>query len=187
MNRPAPAKAVLSRFKDDMVAFSKYANESPVVRIVHLADTQVLAFFSGNEDAEHELKQALKSVKKLIKLLHSVKDADYKMVQDTIPLLEHAVNFVTMKDDDKPHVKAQKLRYLLNRHAGQNALIWTEFLFGVLISTKGNEDLRKLNPFWDDDVVMNLTSLSMLPANRLGHTNRCIGTAIALEKMSETV
>jgi hypothetical protein len=76
---------------------------------------------------------------------------------------------------------------LLNRHAGQNALIWTEFLFGVLISTKGNEDLRKLNPFWDDDVVMNLTSLSMLPANRLGHTNRCIGTAIALEKMSETV
>jgi len=77
-----------------------------------------------------------------------------------------------------------KTRFLLNRIAGQNAFVWVEFLFGMLLSSKGEEDLLKLNPYLSADTVtaiMHLITMSMLRANRLGHTNRCIGTAISLE------
>lgn len=59
-----------------------------------------------------------------------------------------------------------------------------------MISTTGEEDLKRLNPFLDSGIiqtVMNLTSITMLRANRLGHANRCIESAISLEKMLKTV
>eukprot|EP01033_Poteriospumella_lacustris_P010457 gene10460-7435_t len=185
----APARAVLHRFRDDVAAFSQFANQSPVVRITHLADNDVRKYFAGDVSAANILNDALRSVQKLLKRLTSIKDADYQMIQDTIPLLEHAVNYVDTTVAD-PKEKAKRVRYLLYRKAGQNSLIWTEYLFGVLISTKGEADLRKLNPFLTDEsieAILNLTSLTMLRANRLGHTNRCIGTAISLEKMLESI
>ena len=50
--------------------------------------------------------------------------------------------------------------------------------------------MKKLNPFLDSRIiqtVMNLTSITMLRANRLGHANRCMESAISLEKMLDTV
>jgi thiol-disulfide isomerase/thioredoxin len=185
----APARAVLNRFKDDVAAFSDFANQSPVVRIIHLADNDVRKFFAGDSSTTNVMNEALRSVQRLLKRLDSIKDADYQMIQDTIPLLEHAVNYVDTSIGSAKE-KQERVRYLLYRKAGQNSFIWTEFLFGVLISTKGEEDLRKLNPFLSNEAVasiMNLTSLTMLRANRLGHTNRCIGTAINLEKMLESI
>ena len=120
------------------------------------------------------------------------------------------MNYVDIESSVEHRV--DKLRYLLDRRAGQNSTIWTgsiltfvdsitcffiiklfsctEFLFGVLISTTGEKDLRNLNPFLEYETihtVLNLTAISMLRANRLGHTNRCIGSAISLEKMLATV
>ena len=61
-----------------------------------------------------------------------------------------------------------------------------ELLFGVLISSKGIEDLQRMNPFLDEDrirVVFDIIVLTMLRANRLGHANRCIAMGINLQNL----
>jgi hypothetical protein len=86
--------------------------------------------------------------------------------------------------------KTLKTRFILNRIAGQNSFVWIEFLFGSLLSSKGEEDLLRLNPYLSTNTLaalFSLVMLSMLKANRLGHTNRCIGTVIGLESLLEKV
>jgi len=97
------------------------------------------------------------------------------------------VNWVSESTENKDY---EKTRFILNRIAGQNSFIWSEFLFGVLLSSSGEIDLLKLNPYIDGktlQVLLHLITITMLRANRLGHTNRCIGTAINLEELLSKV
>ena len=74
--------------------------------------------------------------------------------------------------------------------ATKNSEIWVEFLFGSLISSKGSEDLLKLNPFLSHetiDTMLTLITLTMFRANRLGHVNRCIGAIISLEGLLKKI
>lgn len=188
----APAKAVLSRFKDDMKAFAEFTNESPVFCMISLGLDVIKEFFSGNAEARQQIEFAHVSSKELLIKLQELKSMDNKMIQDAVPLLTHAANFINLENarSDDESVRKNKVRYLLNRIAGQRSIVWIEFLFGILISTKGEEDLRNLNPFLSKDMVrsiFSLVTLTMMRANRLGHTNRCIGMAINLEKMLETL
>lgn len=93
------------------------------------------------------------------------------------------VNWVSESTEIKDY---DKTRFILSRIAGQNSFVWSEFLFGVLLSSTGEIDLLKLNPYIDGNtlqVLLHLVTITMLRANRLGHTNRCIGTAINLEEL----
>jgi hypothetical protein len=93
------------------------------------------------------------------------------------------VNWVSESSEIKNY---DKTRFILSRIAGQNSFIWSEFLFGVLLSSTGEIDLLKLNPYIDGNtlhVLLHLVTITMLRANRLGLTNRCIGTAINLEEL----
>jgi hypothetical protein len=194
----APAASVLNRFKDDVTAFASSANTAKVSKVLHLSDLDVANFFdpsvaeTDKAQAENNLSQALAGVRQLIRKLYEIRDADAQMVQDTIPMLESAANWVPAEKSAAPtggtttvsSLSSAKTRFLLNRIAGQNAFAWVEFLFGMLLSSKGEEDLLKLNPYLSVETVTainHLVSMSMLRANRLGHTNRCIGTAISLE------
>ena len=186
----APAVSVLTRFKDDVSASAHYANTAKVAKVLNLSDRDVIAYFdtTGDESvtgaAEVRLAEALQGVRQLICKLNEIRDADAQMVQDTIPMLECASNWVPNVEKTATTASSAKTRFLLNRIAGQNAFVWVEFLFGMLLSSKGEADLLKLNPYLSADTVraiMHLITMSMLRANRLGHTNRCIGTAISLE------
>jgi hypothetical protein len=194
----APAVSVLSRFKDDVTAYATSANTAKVSKVQNLSDKDIVTYFDVNADeaarvtAETNLAQALVGVRQLIRKLYEIRDADAQMVQDTIPMLECAANWVPAADKAAAGAPAAasassaKTRFLLNRIAGQNAFVWVEFLFGMLLSSKGEEDLLKLNPYLTSETVtaiMHLVTMSMLRANRLGHTNRCIGTAISLESL----
>jgi hypothetical protein len=206
----APAVSVLTRFKDDVAAYAEFANTAKVVKVLNLSDSDVNNFFAADADgeasskeskeAEQRLAQALVGVKQLIRKLYEIRDADARMVQDTIPMLECAANWVPTETSTAtatatptgaaapaaPAAGSLKTKFLLSRIAGQNAFVWVEFLFGMLLSSKGEQDLLRLNPYLTPDavkVIMHLVTLSMLRANRLGHTNRCIGTAISLESL----
>ena len=208
----APAASVLNRFRDDVAAYAEHANTAKASKVVHLSDRDIAAFFErGDPQAEQTLRRALTRVQHLVIKLQQLRDADALMVQDTIPLLERAANFVpvspALSEDtadagaadagagaaregtEKKKVKATdaaKTRFLLNRVAGQNAFVWVEFLFGMLLSSKGEADLLRLNPYISAGTlttVTHLITMSMLRANRLGHANRCIGTAISLEAL----
>lgn len=181
-----PAKEVIKRFEGDVKDYADEANSIAVTKITKLSDQNIHDYFAGSADAERVLTEALAGVKMLMTRLQEIRDADVKMVQDAIPLIEKAANWVTRDVKDTDHVKSAKVRFLLNREAGQNAGVWVEFLFGTLISTKGEQDLLRLNPFIAPETVtaiFNLITTSMLRANRLGLVNRCIGTAIGLEQL----
>lgn len=195
----APAASVLKRFKDDVNAFASSANTAKVPKMQHLSDLDIANFFdpsvseADKATAEANLSQALAGVRQLIRKLYELRDADAQMVQDTIPMLESAANWVpgdkvssAGSTGSTTELPSSKTRFLLNRIAGQNAFVWVEFLFGMLLSSKGEEDLLRLNPYLSAETVTainHLVSMSMLRANRLGHTNRCIGTAISLESL----
>ena len=190
----APARAILARFRDDVKAFASFANESAIIEMNSLSLQTIKQFFASNNSdlmtSREELDKALISTRNLHTALNHLKEMDHRFVQEIIPLLTHLVNHVPLnKSDDQ---KEQKLHYLLRRESGASTKIWIEFLFASLISTQGIEDLKRLNPYLTSvgclpDEVMHMISLCMLRANRLGHTNRCIGSVISLEKLLQTV
>lgn len=185
----AVAHSVLSRIYEDVEAYANYANNSAVPKIINISDLDISNYFDNVSDADVVLQEALTNVKDLLQKLYKLRDSDSQMVQDTVPLIEKASNWVSRggatTNVQNPLEKA-KSRFLLNRFAGQNSFVWIDFLFGILLSSQGEDDLLKLNPYLSSSTVkaiMNLVTTSMLRANRLGHTNRCIGTVIGLENL----
>lgn len=189
-SKTAPAVSVLNRFKDDVQAYANVANYAPISKVKGISDTVVIDYFNGSLEAEKTLTQALEDVRNLKKSLESLRDSDSSMIRNAIPLVEEAVNLVDMKDDDPVHVLNEKTRFLLNRYACRNSNIWVEFIFGSLLSSKSFEDIRRLNPYISVatmELLFNLVSIIMLRANRLGHTNRCIGSVVGLESLLKKV
>lgn len=217
--KTAPAASVLNRFRDDVAAYAEFANTADIMNIRGLSERDIASFFSGTAQAEADLHRALASVRELLVLLHKIREDDSTMVANTINLLEQAANWVPQDGSDEMALTNAKTRFLLQRasgtyvrqltaivggysvqqvvnfiscfiSSGENAFVWIEFLFGSLLSSRGEEDLLALNPFLPRDTVatiLNTVAVTMLRANRLGHTNRCIGTAVTLEALLEKV
>lgn len=186
----APAKTVLNRFKIDVKAHADSANESAVVKIVNLSDADILSYFQGDPQAKIVLQGARAIVSDLTSQLYNLRDSDAEMVQNSIPLVEKVANFVALDNETSNVMRLSKIRFLLNRTAGLNATAWVEFLFGILISSQGEADLLRLNPYLSEESLESIKSLitiGMLRANRLGHINRCIGLVIGLENLLDKV
>ena len=203
--KSTPAMSVLSRFKDDVAAYATQVNSDPVLKVLKLTDKLVYNYFSGDTAAEEFLTDALKRVKFLHKKLILLRDSDADMIYDTLPLLEKASNLVPLSSQsprttltsstsssssgdevNDPH----KMRFILNRVAGRNAYVWKEFMFGILLSSQGEADLLRLNPYLPPQtvrIIMSLVTVIMLRSNRLGQTNRCIGMVISLQGLLEKV
>lgn len=189
-SKTAVAHSVLSRIKDDVAAFADTANHAPVTKISQLSDLDVRNFFAGVEGSEKKMIEAHQLLKSLLQQLYQLRDSDAQMVEDTIPLLERASNWVNVDEEIDSELRKSKTKFCLKRTAGINSSVWIEFLFGILISSKGEEDLLRLNPYLSSSTIkemLSLITISMLRSNRLGHTNRCIGIAINLEALLQKI
>jgi hypothetical protein len=158
--------------------------------MTQLSDLDVKNYFAGVDGSEKVMTEAHRLLKSLIQKLYQLRDSDAQMVEDTIPLLERASNWVNVDEEADPELRKSKTKFCLRRVAGIKSNVWIEFLFGVLISSKGEEDLLRLNPYLAPETIqemLNLITISMLRSNRLGHTNRCIGIAISLEGLLQKV
>merc|ERR1711871_544795 len=70
----------------------------------------------------------------------------------------------------------KRYAFLLGAESGRESKFWFELLVGMLLSTTGEADVAKLNPYLAEaDVkrIMDLTVGVMLAANRLGNLMRC--------------
>ena len=115
--------------------------------------------------------------------------ADGKMVHSVIPLLTAAANHVDAPAPEEGATRSlnydAKARFLLRRGAGQEPVIWHEFLFGALLSSTAAEDLMRLNPYLDRGIaeaLLDAVAVVVLRANRIGHVNRCIAGCVTLAK-----
>ena len=199
--KTAPAQSVLTRFKDDVDAYATRANTMNIVKFGKLADNVILDYFNSQSsshmpeaeisETERAMQDELDRAKLLMKKFRYLQESDTSCVKDVVPLLEIVANWVSFDlNKDSKDLKASKTRYLLKRFSGQNSNIWIEYLFGVLLSTQGESDLLKLNPYLSAETIstlMNIVSIIMLRSNRLGQTNRCIGTLINLISLLEKV
>ena len=186
----AVAQSILTRIKQDVHAYADSANKSASPKILYLSDAEVTGYFAGREDCEQTLRRGLNGIRELLQRLVHLRDQDIRMVQECVPMLKKAANWIALPEDMDPGDRRSRTRFFLLRTAGLNAMVWVEFLFGALLSSRGEEDLLRLNPFLGSNtvrVMMSLCIISMLRANRVGHANRCIGTAIGLLALLEKV
>jgi thioredoxin 1 len=131
-SKTAVAASVLSRIKDDVAAYATVANTAMISKIMNLADTDIVGFFEGKPEAEEVLREAHEGIQELLEQLYDLRDSDAQMVEDTIPLLEKASNWVNVYGESTgKDTQESKTLFLLNRMAGRNSDVWIEFLFGT--------------------------------------------------------
>jgi thiol-disulfide isomerase/thioredoxin len=179
----AVAKSMLKRMKADVKAYATTENEKKSAKIVGLRDHDLDVFFNqGGSDGP--IREVRDNVDLLLKDLIELRRKDSKAVDTCIPLLSCCSNFV---DPEEYQIgskdRRERVTFTLRRFARQIPFIWNEFLFGSTLSTRRDDDLRDLNPFIENSVLeitQRLLVVTMLRANRVGHTNRCIGSAISL-------
>ena len=102
-------------------------------------------------------------------------------------MVRHVANFVEVSSYPRGSAeRRERTKFMLKQAARQAPVIWVEFLFGSILSSKGALDLSRLNPYFTVGamkVVLRLVCVAMLRANRVGHANRCIGTAVGLASL----
>ena len=196
------AASVLSRMKDDVAAFAQHANNVPVPKLKNLSDVDMKLIFSPTPK-EHDIgtlkcAAALGGAKAILTTLQKLHKADLQFVQDIVPLLQTVSNFVDVGPKIPDGVEAKvdgamstdKVMYLLRRQSGQNVTVWVEFLFSILLSSRGPDDLEKLNPHLPKRLItslINLVAMVMLRANRMGIVNRCIAFVVSLQQQLKKV
>ena len=81
-----------------------------------------------------------------------------------------AANFVGLDEGDS-ETRANKLKFSLRRAAQLEPTVTAEYLFGALLSSKSQEDVRALNPYLsesDAGKVLEAVAVTVLRANRIG-------------------
>lgn len=186
-----PAKAVLKRFNDDVAYFANDANSQLQLKLSDMHDGIIDKFFRKDAGAARTLnKDARDKLRQLKNTLDTILSRDSNMIQNIVPMMETAANWVSIEPGDSNELKVQKIKFKLGRVSGHRAFVWIEFLFGSLLSSNGDEDLLRLNPFLTGptvDLLFALIAACMLRANRLGLANRCMGTLISLQAMLDKV
>jgi hypothetical protein len=111
----APALDVLKRFKEDVQAYANSANTLALTKISKLLDRDIRLYFEGDPSSEAILKEAHEIVKLLTLKLQQIKEADSRMIQDAVPLINKAANWVSVSQYEDSRIKMIKTKFLMNR------------------------------------------------------------------------
>eukprot|EP00457_Paulinella_chromatophora_P000019 gb/GEZN01000019.1/.p1 GENE.gb/GEZN01000019.1/~~gb/GEZN01000019.1/.p1 ORF type:complete len:4425 (-),score=920.40 gb/GEZN01000019.1/:221-11590(-) len=200
--RTAVAKSMLARMKNDINHFADSANSRSLPKILGLLDQTLRDFFQVESDHERKMgnivltEQAMRggrdNVQQVLEKLQQLRDEDTEVVQALIPLLTHAANHIDLDGkgaegkEGATELSEEKVRFLLRRQSGQEPVIWLQFLFSALLSSDAQRDLQRLNPYLSVETVsllLQLVTVLVLRANRVGHINRSLGDGNKLLKL----
>ena len=174
---------MLKRMTNDVAAFAAAANSSPTAKLNGLEDLDLKDFFANKPWSEKRLRTAQDTLKKILEELKALREADTCCINDVVRMVKHIANFVDVGSHPigSPERRA-RTKFMLRQAAKQAPIIWVEFLFGSILASKDRQDLAKLNPYFTEchGIVLRLVCVAMLRANRVGHANRCLGTAVNL-------
>jgi thiol-disulfide isomerase/thioredoxin len=180
--RTAVAQSMLQRMNEDVQSYARLANDLPTPKLSQFPEQSLRKHFSGEGDAAEDIRNMICRVEDLIVKLQALRASDEAAVNLSISLLCSCANFVDL-DGGESSARCERVEFLLRRVAGQAAEAWPEFLFGILISSKGELDVASLNPYIPAgriDSILQIVLLTMLRANRIGHVSRCAGAAVVL-------
>ena len=176
------AKSMLKRMKDDVV--QHLANEMPTPKL-HCLSTEVLnQIFSAVDNATRRgvTQQCIDQVQVLLCKLKSLRDQDADAIHGIASLCNTVVNHIDLTAGGFDG-RLDRSKFVLRRAASLAAEVWPEFLFAAILSSKGEDDVQRLNPYLPrehTEIVVQLVMLGMLRANRLGHLSRATGATVVL-------
>jgi thioredoxin-like negative regulator of GroEL len=181
----AVAQSMLKRMKDDVV--SHLANETPTPKLNCLTDEVLQDMFAAADSAARRIatQQCIEQVEELLQKLQHLRTQDTDAILGISHISNTVINYIDLSCGGFEG-RLERSKFVLRRAARQAAEVWPEFLFAAILSSKGELDMEKFNPYLPKkhiDVVLQLVMLQMLRANRLGHLSRCIGAVIVLLKL----
>ena len=145
------AANMLRRIADDVRAFAETQNSSISPRLQDIDKTQMpRAFAEDAAESSAALLYLQEVLKALLSALNDMKTEDEAMVQGSLPLLEHAANFVpdaTSAGAVPEEERMERVKFILKRNSGRQPRISVPFLLSVLLSTTVEGDLSRLNPY----------------------------------------
>ena len=177
--RSLVAKSMLARMGKDILWWAERTNASTTLELAGLRSLELEAFFSSGAGPEQEqpIREALTRLTGLLSDLERVRQGDADYVTQCVPLVLDAANYVGLGEASS-EARHEKVKFVLKRFSRQECTVWLEFLYGALLSSQCSSDLTALNPHLPDAVggcLLQLVTIAILRANRIGQTNRCIG------------
>ena len=138
---------------------------------------------------------AAAAVELLIAELVELRERDAAAVRDALPLLLRRVTAVPVEGGEggqggegggaEASTRARQV-FQLRQMAEQEATPSSEDLFCLLISTRGLQDLRAINPYVSEEGASQLLDMAVtiiMHASRVGQTNRSLSEARGLLKL----
>ena len=129
--------------------------------------------------------QCIAQVEELLQKLQLMRNEDTAAILGISSISHSIINYIDLSCGGFEG-RLNRSKFVLRRAAGQAAEVWPEFLFASILSSEGEQDIQKFNPYLPRahvDAVMQLVMLQMLRANRVGHLSRCIGAVVVLLKL----
>eukprot|EP00939_MAST-03C_sp_MAST-3C-sp1_P001539 g1539.t1 len=128
-----------------------------------------------------ELEGTLRSLKQLRSELENLHRDESKKMSDSVKLLDKLSNDIGPPRDQT----ISRVEFDLRRESGQRARTWFELLAGILLSSKGLDDLRVTNPFIDEqsfDMISHLTTSVLMRCVRISQVNQCTSLVSKLDR-----
>jgi len=193
--RSEVARSMMARLREDVAHFAQQHNQGVHPRLPFLLADEIEAFVA-EASSSSGLGGAVQRLIDLIQELERLREKDYLCLNATLPLIASMANEVPLPNKEELARGGGKLNpkhadaygFYLRRYAGGECHLWFEYLFGALLSSAHEEDLRKLNPYLTPATIATLTDLigsSLLHANRVGQTNRALLDARHLLQLLE--
>lgn len=185
-----PAKKMLHHVRKDVAAYAQSTNARALVKVKQLSDVFIAAAFKSGSSADGVLSNALALVRELQFELKQLKEMDCAEVERGIATVQNAVNALPVRRVDHSSTQVAKRVFALSQKSRLRCPVSIDFIFGCLLSSRGEDDMQRLNEFLGPSTirrVMLITAMCMLRTNRLGQINACITLAVKLDNLLQQV
>lgn len=168
------ATAMVNSLTEDMKWYANQQNGLQEPKLIEFFDSDISGYVQNPSGSG--AKKAIAVVEDLIKTIETQQAADYDRVLDGITHVLGVINTPPSNDGCDEVELRKRYAFMLGAESGRESKFWFELLVGMLLSTTGEADIAKLNPYLAEGGVkriMDLTVGVMLAANRLGNLMRC--------------
>ena len=180
------ATAMVNSLTEDMKWYADQQNGLMEPKLIEFFDADIAGYVQSPTGGGTQ--KAKKKVEGLIAVIAKQQALDYARVLDGIHHVLDVINSPASSDGCDEAELRKRYAFMLGAESGRESKFWFELLVGMLLSTTGEADLAKLNPYLAEGgvkKVMDLTVGVMLTANRLGNLMRCGAMAKKVHGMLE--
>lgn len=179
------AKQFMLRTEQDMERYSQQVTGSITKWVRQLTAEDASKYVNGDLQTNVNFAQLQHRLQELLARLKELQEKDECWVMQALP---HIISEMEYADPDAANDSSACHRFRLARCCRQQARLDLGFALRALLSTRGENDLLRANPFLRDaEGILHHVFASQLYCMRLIHANRCIAGVLGLQKTLNTL